>query len=136
MKYSSFKIEKKISTYTSRNKSKNVETICYYLLKNRKNENIAQVRVDYYSSNEDEAELRDLHVEQKYRKNGLATRLMFYVIEKHGHQIIKLTPFDEEDLGIDLRTFYEKFGFVGEAGSEYMYRSPTKQKGKNNEDHS
>lgn len=135
MKYASFKVEEKISTYTSRKKSKNVETICYYLLKNRKSENIAHVRVDYYSNNEDEAELRDLQVEKKYRRNRLATRLILYVLEKHGHQTIKLTPFDEDDLGIDLRAFYQKFGFVGEAGSEYMYRYPTKQKENNDENH-
>lgn len=74
--------------------------------------------------------IRDLGIDKKYRRKGLATKLMKKVIEDFGHQDLELdVEIDETDECIseisltNLRKFYRKFGFVSDKTChDLMYR--------------
>jgi N-acetylglutamate synthase-like GNAT family acetyltransferase len=96
----------------------------WYSFFNRKGDAIATVLVEIEKKTTI-GEVMDLSVDNKYRKNKLATRLMEKLVEDHKHITLKLDPFDEEEIGIDLYAFYKKFGFV-KAPKHSMIRKPSR----------
>lgn len=121
MKYKTFKIKANISSGLVNEKQNRKLICCSYFFENRRKKIVAAVGLFYHSDSDEKATIENLYVLPKYRKSGLATRLMEFVCENHGHQTLRLFPWDEDDLGIDLYKFYGKFGFE-RTHCDYMIR--------------
>ena len=121
VKYQSFPIEESSSEVNI--------THYWYCISNKKGERIAEIQAIADSAIPGVIEVQDMFVEREYRKNGLATKLMHRVVEAHGDKTLKLFYMDEEELGIDLEKFYQKFGFkrIGKKENQTMRRVSNKE---------
>ena len=89
----------------------------YQLIERRESVGIVNVR---------NGEVQDVEVREKYRRRGLATKLIQRVIEDFGGEELVLMAEAEEGISpLNLRRFYRKFGFVSDRSChDYMVRKP------------
>jgi len=119
-KYSTFQIKR------SENDNDVLKTISYFF-ENKRKETIASVTLDILNRNKGGL-VFSLWVDKKYRKYGLATRLMTQLVNENCTMNLKLMPIDEEEIGIDLKKFYSKFGFKeSKIEEDWMVREVTPQ---------
>lgn len=69
--------------------------------------------------------IANFKIYKRFRFQGYGNKLMFEVLNKYGHEELKLRyySYDKEKLSDrNLRKFYEKFGFIGPEEKKTLVR--------------
>ncbi len=72
----------------------------------------------------DEGEVLNVSVKKEYRKQGIALRMLQYLLEEAGQRGIKHFTLEVREGNVPARTLYEKLGFVCEGIRPNFYRNP------------